>query len=97
MKTSTVHHVAQLANIPITTQEEQKLATQFEETLDVIKDLQKVDVTGVEPTHQVTGLVNVLREDIVEQDRMFSQEQALANAKHTHGGYIVVEQILDQE
>ncbi len=97
MKTSTVHHIATLANIPVTPQEEEKLAEAFEETLQVINKLQEVNVTGIEPTHQVTGLKNVLREDVVDTDRMFTQEEALANAKNTHDGYIVVKQIIDQD
>ena len=97
MKTSTVHHIARLANIPITKDEEEKLAKAFDETLDTIKDLQQVDVKNVEPTHQVTGLANVLREDKIDEERMFSQVDALMNAKQTWNGYFVVNQILDQE
>lgn len=97
MKTSTVQHIAQLANIPITDKEEKKLANAFEETLETINDLQTVEVKNVEPTHQVTGLTNVLREDEVDEQRMFTQEEALSNAKQTWNGYFVVEQILDQE
>lgn len=97
MKASTVHHIAQLAHIPITPQEEETLATAFEETLQVINTLQEVDVTGVEPTHQVTGLTNVLREDIVDETRTFTQSEALANAREQHGGYFVVPQLIDQE
>ena len=97
MKASTVQHIAQLANIPITDEEEKKLAQSFEETLETINDLQTVDVKNVEPTHQVTGLTNVLREDEIDDERMFTQEEALSNAKRTWNGYFVVEQILDQE
>ena len=97
MKTSTVHHIAQLANIPITQDEEAKLAKAFEETLETINDLQQVDIKNVQPTHQVTGLTNVLREDVVDTERTFSQEEALANTKQSWNEYFVVNQILDQE
>jgi Asp-tRNA(Asn)/Glu-tRNA(Gln) amidotransferase C subunit len=40
--------------------------------------------------------VNVLREDVVEEKRMFTQEEALSNAKKTHQGFFVVDQLIDQ-
>ncbi|OGJ22385.1 MAG: hypothetical protein A2804_00500 [Candidatus Pacebacteria bacterium RIFCSPHIGHO2_01_FULL_46_10] len=97
MTAAVVQHIAKLANIPITPIEEKKLADGFTTTLGVVDQLKKLDTSTAEPTHQVTGLQNVLRDDGVDRDRMFTQEQALANAPHTHNGYIVVEQILDQE
>ena len=97
MNSSTVHHIAQLANIPVTADEEKKLADGFATTLAVVDELKKVDTKGVEPTHQISGLTNVFRKDIVDADRMFTQEQALANAPQSHNGFFVVEQILDQE
>lgn len=94
--TQQVQHIADLANIPITDQEQANLADSFSQTLDVINELTQVDVTGVEPTHQVTGLENVLREDIVNEEIMFSQKEALANGKKIHDGYFVVERIIDE-
>lgn len=92
-----VKHVAELANIPVSDQEAAKLETAFTETLGVISNLQKLDVSTVEPTHQVTGLENIWREDEIDQTRMFTQEQALANAPKQHQGYFVVPQIIDQD
>lgn len=96
MKTGVVHHIAQLAQIPISDKEEQSLEHAFDATLKVIDKLQELDVKNVEPTHQVTGLHNVLREDIVDESRMFTQEEALANAKQTHNGFFVVNQLIEQ-
>ena len=92
-----VHHIAQLANIPVSDDEATDLAKDFSQTLQVIEKLKSVDVTGVEPTHQVTGLDNVMRADEVETDRSFTQKEALANASKTHNGYFVVERIIDQD
>lgn len=97
MKTSTVNHIAKLAHLPISPDQETALAAAFDQTLMVINALQDVDVTGVSPTHQVTGLTNVLREDVVDTTRMFSQEDALRNAANTHNGYIVVDQVISQD
>jgi len=92
-----VKHIAKLANIPITESEEKMLAATFAETLQVVEELKKVDVSGVEPTFQVTGLENVMREDVVDVDRMFSQDEALTNATASHNGYFVVPQIINQD
>ena len=91
-----VHKIAGLANIPITTDEEQELADGFNITMRVINQLFQVDVSGIPPIGHVTGLENVFREDDIDGARMFTQEQALSNAKRTHNGYFVVDQILEE-
>jgi aspartyl-tRNA(Asn)/glutamyl-tRNA(Gln) amidotransferase subunit C len=93
---SDVQHIAKLANIPISQEEEIKLAEGFTTTMNVVDELQKVNVNGVEPTHQVTDKENQFREDIVDEKRMFTQQQALQNAANTHEGYFVVPQLIDQ-
>lgn len=93
---STVKHIATLAQIPISNEESEKLTTAFLETLEVIDELQEIDTNTTEPTHQVTGLKNVLRDDVVIEEQMFSQKEALSNAKHTHQGFFVVPKILEK-
>lgn len=92
-----VKHIAKLANIPISEKEEEGFAKGFNTTLDVVDKLFAVNVSGVEPTHQVTGLENVLREDEVNKENTFTQEEALKNAKRKHNGYFVVDQILEDD
>ncbi len=87
-------HVAKLANIPITETEAEELASAFSETLIVVDELQKLAVDNTEPTHQVTGLTNVTRDDVIDKEKMFTQEQALANASKTYQGFFVVPRIL---
>lgn len=94
---STVQHIADLADIPITDAESQKLAKEFEETLVVVDQLKRADVNQVTTTHQVTGFKNVFREDLVREELSFTQEQALANAKQTYQGYFVVPYLLKQK
>jgi len=94
---ATVKHIAKLANIPVSQKEEVELAGGFNKTLEVVDELFKVDVGDIEPTHQVTGLENIFREDKVNKDKMLSQEQALSNTKNKHDGYFVIEQILEED
>lgn len=92
-----VKHIAKLANLQITGEEEKKLTAGFNDTLEVVDKLFQLDVSGREPTHQVTGLSNVFRDDTVNEKKMLSQEEALSNSKRNHNGYFVVDQILESE
>jgi aspartyl-tRNA(Asn)/glutamyl-tRNA(Gln) amidotransferase subunit C len=92
-----VKHIAKLANLTITDDEEKKLEVAFEDTLKVVSELKTVDVSNVLPTFQVTGLENVFREDVVNEEDMFSQDQSLANAKETYDGYFVVPAVINQD
>ena len=92
-----VHKIAKLANIPVTTREEVALAEGFNTTMKVVDPLFSVDIKGVVPTSQVTGLENVFREDEIDGERQFTQDQALANAPRKHNGYFVVDQILEDD
>lgn len=92
-----VKHIADLSNIPISDAEASELAGAFAETLEVVDQLKQADISAVEPTHQVTGLENILRADEVVSEQMFSQAEALANADQTHEGYFVVSQVIDKE
>lgn len=90
-----IKHVAKLANLPIKETEIKNLESQLEETLKYIEHLNEVDTNHVEPTSQVTGLENVMREDIPTQS--LSQEQALANTKNKRNGFFKVDAILNNE
>lgn len=91
-----VARIAALASIPVADEEKRKLADGFTTTMAVVATLGNADVSAVGPTHQVTGLANVMREDEVDEPRMFTQEEALANARETHNGYFVVPYVLDK-
>jgi aspartyl-tRNA(Asn)/glutamyl-tRNA(Gln) amidotransferase subunit C len=88
-----ISRVAELANLPITDHEKEKLGKELTETLDYIATLNSIDTQNVEPTSQVTGLTNVLREDTTLPS--LSQQDALKNTKHTHNGFFKVKAILE--
>jgi len=91
-----VSHIATLSNIPITDKETVNLAKEFTKVLEVVDQLALVDTSSVDPVGQVTGLESVMRSDEVQKERMFSQEEALRNARRTHNGYFMVDQVLDK-
>lgn len=90
-----VDAIAKLANIPVTSEEKKTLAEGFTKVLGVLDELKSANVKSIEPTSQVTGLENVTREDEVDVTRMFTQEDALANAPKKHNGFIVVDRVLE--
>lgn len=90
-----INHVAKLANLSLSNEEKKKLEAQLEETVEYVKELEKVDTKGHEPTSQVTGLENVTRDDEIKPS--LTQEEALNNAKSTHNGFFKVKGILSNE
>jgi aspartyl-tRNA(Asn)/glutamyl-tRNA(Gln) amidotransferase subunit C len=90
-----VKHVAKLANLNLSVKETEKFEKQLEETATYVEELNQIDVSGIEPTSQVTGLENVSREDKVLSS--LSQEDALKNAKSTYNGFFRVKGILQNE
>ncbi len=96
VSTHDVAHIADLAHIPVTEKEKENLSEAFTTTYGVVDILSKANTKDMTQTQQVTGLENVTREDVVDEARMFSQEEALRNATTTHNGYFVVHQVLNK-
>lgn len=97
ISTDLVKKMAELAQLSVTTAQAETIHSAFEDTLTVVENLKLVDTKNVEPTHQVTGLGNILRDDVVVQQHSFTQEEALANAPQQHEGYFVVGRILEND
>ena len=91
-----VDHIATLSHIPVSESEAKELATGFTKVMEVVDRLSTVDTAHTEPVGQVTGLQTVLRDDVIDETHLFTQEGALRNAPRTHNGYFVVDQILDK-
>jgi aspartyl-tRNA(Asn)/glutamyl-tRNA(Gln) amidotransferase subunit C len=62
-----VEHIANLARLELKEKEKEKFRTQLSSILDWVKKLQKIDLSKVLPTAQVTGLLNVTRQDEVKK------------------------------
>jgi len=55
--------LAQLARLQLTDDEVAEFQKELGEILQYVEQLNDVDVSGLEPTSQVTGLTNVTRDD----------------------------------
>ena len=90
-----VAHVAKLANLKLTVKEEKDFEKQLSAILDYFKDLQKINTDKVEPISNITGMLNVSRED--EAKPSLSQEDALKNAPKIHNGFFEVDAIFAED
>ena len=58
--------LAQLARLDVSEAEIDEFAVEISKILEYVEQLQAADVTGLEPTYQVTGLTNVMRDDVIK-------------------------------
>lgn len=87
-----VKHIAKLARIELSDAEVQKFQGQLDIILEYVDKLKEVDTEGVEPTSQITGLVNRLRAD--NAARYDNVPGILANAPALNHQYIKVKKVL---
>jgi len=87
-----VKKIAILARIELTEAEVEKFQKELSTVLEYVEDLKKVSTDGVEEVCQVTGLVNIQREDkVVTAD---NHEQIFSQAPEMKDGYYKVKAIL---
>jgi aspartyl-tRNA(Asn)/glutamyl-tRNA(Gln) amidotransferase subunit C len=85
--------LARLARIGLTDDEVEEFSSELNEILLYVEQLQSVDIDGLEPTSQVTGLTNVTRPDAV-QDYGYEPEDLRANVPAMQDGQIKVKRMI---
>lgn len=90
-----VKHVAKLANLPLSEVEVEKYGEQLSKILDYIDQLDRADTQGIEPTFNVTGLKNAMREDVPSPS--LTQEEALQNAPKRKDGFFVTKGVFEND
>jgi len=88
-----VAHLAHLARIALTPDEEKKLAAQLGGILGYIEKLKELDVTNAEPTAHAVPMVNVTRADEIRPS--LPHEDALRNAPRQANGLFIVPKIVE--
>jgi aspartyl-tRNA(Asn)/glutamyl-tRNA(Gln) amidotransferase subunit C len=92
-----VKHIAKLARLGLGKEEEKKFAKELEAILDFVEKLNKADTDNMEPTAQITGTLNVLREDKIDvlgQDEEIKKD-ILKNAPAKEGRFFKVKRVLE--
>ena len=90
--TAEIERLAKLARLGLTPEETEQFAAELGQIVGFVEQLQSVPIEGVDPTDQVTGLTNVMREDEVRPARQ-SREELLSNAPESEDGYIKVSRV----
>ncbi len=85
--------LAKLARIDLSEEEITEFQGEFNEILQYVEQLQSVDISGLEPTSQVTGLTNVMRED-VEKDYGYTPADLLKQVPEVQDDQIKVKRMI---
>lgn len=88
-----VEHIAKLSRLDLSEPEKKKFSKELSSILDYIKQLEEVNTENIEPTAQVTGLVNVTREDEVKNCKRQKREEILEQAPMRDGDFIKVKSV----
>lgn len=89
-----IAHLAELARVELTPEENVKYQKDLEEVLSYIDQLNEVDVTGVEPMNGCTELTNIFREDEPQKDAL--RGQGIGNFPQSQDGYLKVPPVFDK-
>lgn len=84
--------LSKLARIGLTEAEVEKFQDNLSTVLGYVKELQAVDTTGLEEVSQVTGLINIQREDKI--DKTNCRDEILLQAPEIKDNYFKVKAIL---
>lgn len=86
-----VRHVARLARLAFSPEEEEMFREQLSRILDHVRRLNELDTSEVQPTFHVVPLKNVMRRD--ETGTCLPREDVLANAPDAQDGFFRVPKI----
>jgi len=92
----TVRHVARLARLALTAEEEERTAAQLGHVLEYIERLEAVDISGVAPLSfagDASEAEAVMRDDVVRPS--LPREKVLGEAPVQDGSAFVVPRILE--
>jgi aspartyl-tRNA(Asn)/glutamyl-tRNA(Gln) amidotransferase subunit C len=88
-----VAYVAHLARLHLDEVEIATLQPQMEEIVGLVKKIDELDLSGVEPSAHATEVVNVLREDVPKA--VIEHDRVMANAPLEAEDRFVVPKILE--
>lgn len=88
-----VEHVARLARLALSDDEQERMRAELDKILAYIDKLTKLDTEGVEPTSHAVPLVNVMRED--EARSSVPRDEMLRNAPDRVGDAFRVPRIIE--
>lgn len=91
-----VQHLAKLANLPLTKEEEVDLQSSLSSIIKYVGEVKSLEIAGLPTTNQVTGKVNELRDDIVEPSLSLQEATSQASVP-LYKNYFLVPKILHDD
>ncbi|PKM51849.1 MAG: Asp-tRNA(Asn)/Glu-tRNA(Gln) amidotransferase GatCAB subunit C [Firmicutes bacterium HGW-Firmicutes-7] len=88
-----VTHVANLARLNLTEDEKELMTKDMASIITFVDQMNKLDITGVDPTAHIIPINNVFREDEVKPS--MDREQLLSNAPSQERGCFNVPKIVE--
>ena len=88
-----VRYLAQLARLELTEEEEDLFGGQIGRILDHVEQMNRLDITGIEPTAHAITVFDVIREDAVQES--LPKKTILENAPHNANGLFLVPKVLE--
>lgn len=88
-----VRHVAELARLSFSEEDEQRMADELSQILDYVDKLNELDTSGVAPMSHVLDVTNVVRPDEVHS--RIDRADALELAPDTDGPHFRVPKVVE--
>ena len=89
-----IAHLARLSNLTLNETEKEKIANQFTQTLDYIKNLDELDLSAVDAAHHLSGKQNIFFEDGTDNARHVDVAELDHTQESDGSRYFVVKKIL---
>lgn len=89
-----INHIAKLARLGLSQKEKEELKKDLPNILKFVDKLNEVKVDRIDPTAQVTGLENVVRQDKGKAKSQQETEKLLKLAPKSKDRYVKVKTIL---
>lgn len=88
----TVEYVADLSKLKFSETEIEEFAGQFQSILSYIGEIEKLDLSGIEPLTHISQTENIFRDDVVQP--CLTTEEALMNAPKRNESFFKVPKVL---
>lgn len=86
--------LADLARLELKNEEVEEFRNELTAILDYVEVLKNVDIKGLEPTNQVSGLVNVTRADKI-YDYRYDNQELLKNVPRLKDNQIQTQRVIE--
>ena len=93
---NTVHHLAKLAKMQLSDEETTTIQKELSDILDFVETINELDLNNVQPTSQVTGLEDVMRQD--EANYNFEKSDMITTMPDTNDeGFLRVHAVFTED